>query len=429
MTSPPGRRILALAVPALGALIAEPLFLLADTAIIGNLGTAELAGAAAGTSVVQTAVGVMVFLAYATTPAVARLYGAGKVRSALEVGRDGIYVAAAIGVALAAVMWGTAGLLARALGTDGSSHGFAVNYIQWSAPGIPAMLIILAATGVLRGFQDTRTPLVVSAAAAALNVGLNFALVYGAGLSVTGAAIGTSIAQWTALAAYLAIILPRMHREGIDLRPSVAGMRGTTRVGSWLFLRTIALRASLLVTVWVAARAGDTTLAAHQIVFTLFSFLAFALDALAIAAQAMVGHARGSGEDTSAMIRTLIRWALGYGVLIGGTLAALSQVMPIPFTPDPNVRELVSSALLVLAAFQIVAGLVFVLDGIMIGQEDMAFLALTCTVTFAVYTPLVLWLSQRPGTALVWIWLAFGVGFLGPRAALQSWRISHRSAR
>ena len=424
--SPLGRRILALAIPALGALIAEPLFLLADTAIIGNLGTAELAGAAAGTSVVQTAVGVMVFLAYATTPVVARLYGSGHVRHAFEVGRDGLFVAGIIGVTLAAALWCGAGFLAGLLGATGTPHGFAVDYIQWSAPGIPAMLLIFAATGVLRGFQDTRTPLVIAAAAAALNVALNVILVYGAGLSVAGAAMGTSIAQWVALGAYLAIILPRMRREGISLRPSSSGMRSTTRVGSWLFLRTIALRASLLVTVWVAARDGEATLAAHQIVFTVFSFLAFALDALAIAAQALVGHARGAGEDTRPIIRVLIRWALGYGVAIGAVLAAISPVIALPFTGDPAVRALVASAILILAAFQIVAGLVFVLDGIMIGQEDMAFLALTCTVTFAVYAPLILWMSQLPGTGLVWIWVAFGVGFLGPRAALQSWRVAHR---
>lgn len=428
--SPLARQILALAVPAFGALVAEPLFLLADTAIIGNLGTAELAGTAVGTSVVHTVVGVMIFLAYATTPAVARLYGAGDVRAALEVGRDGFYVAAGLGVVLATAMWASAGTLAHLLGTDGASHGFAVDYIQWSAPGIPAMLLILAATGVLRGFQDTKTPLVVSAAAATLNVGLNFVLVYGAGLSVAGAAMGTSLAQWTALSAYLVIIIPRMRLSEIQLRPSAAGLRQTSRVGSWLFLRTIALRASLLITVWVAARDGETTLAAHQIVFTFFSFLAFALDSLAIAAQALVAHARGRAASTTDLIRTLIRWALGYGAIVGVVLAAVSQVIAVPFTSDPAVRELVSTAILVLAAFQIVAGLVFVLDGIMIGQEDMAFLAFTCTVTFAIYSPVLLWMSGLAGTALVWIWLAFGIAFLGPRAAFQLWRVSfNRSVR
>ncbi|SNU01254.1 putative efflux protein, MATE family [Ruaniaceae bacterium KH17] len=373
---------------------------------------------------VQTTVGVMIFLAYATTPAVARLFGAGEIQRALGVGRDGLYVAASLGAVLAVAMWATAPWLAQLLGTGGAAHGFAVDYIRWSAPGIPAMLMILAATGVLRGFQDTKTPLVVSASAASLNVVLNFLLVYGAHLSVAGAALGTSIAQWTALSAYLTIIVPRMKRAAISLRPSASGMRTTTRVGSWLFLRTIALRASLLITVWVAARSGETTLAAHQIVFTLFSTLAFALDALAIAAQAMVGHARGAGRETHPLIRTFMRWALGYGVLVGGVLAALSPVIAIPFTRDPAVRDLVGTAVLILAAFQIVAGLVFVLDGIMIGQEDMPFLALTCTVTLAIYTPLLLWLSQLPGTTLYWIWLAFGLGFLGPRAMLQTWRIT-----
>lgn len=396
---------------------------MADTAIVGNLGTAELAGAGVGTAIVSTVVGLLIFLAYATTPAVARLLGAGRRAEALAAGRDGLYVAGTLGIAVGLAGWLGAPWLAHVLGAAGAAHGFAVDYIQWSAPGVPAMLMMLAATGVFRGLQDTKTPLVVSMGAAGFNILTNFVLVYGAGLSVAGAAIGTSLTQWLALGVYLAILVPRMRADGVELAPSARGMLRTGEVGMWLVVRTAGLRAALLITVWVAARDGDATLAAHQIAFTLFTFLAFVLDALAIAAQALVGKARGAGEDPGELIRTLMRWSVVYGVAMGLAMAAFSPIAAVPFSQNPDVRSLVTGAVLVLAAAQGVAGLVFVLDGILIGAEDMRFLAVASLLTLAVYAPLLLGLVTLPGSALVWIWVAFAVGFLGSRALALSWRV------
>ena len=176
--------------PAFGALIAEPLFLLADSAIIGHLGTAELAGVGIASTLVQTVVGLMVFLAYSTTPAVARHLGAGRLADALRVGRDGLWTAAGLGVVLAAVGAVVMRPLLRAMGAQGEVLDHATSYALWSLPGLVAMLIVLAAVGVLRGLQDTTTPLLVAGVGAAVNAGLNFALVYGAHLGVAGAAIG-----------------------------------------------------------------------------------------------------------------------------------------------------------------------------------------------------------------------------------------------
>lgn len=420
------KQILALAVPALGALIAEPLFLLADTAIVGHLGVEQLAGAGLGTTVLGTVVGLMIFLAYATTPAVARQFGAGNLPKALASGRDGVWLGLFLGVILAVVGFVAAPTLAGWMGAEGRTAEFAVDYLRWSMPGVPAMLLVLAATGVLRGLQDGRTPLLVAGGGFAINIGLNFILVYGAGLSVAGSALGTSIAQWIMALVYLALLLPRLRRQGVPLRPSVAGLRRSAHAGGWLMLRTLSLRIAILATVWVATSQGAVTLAAHQLVFTMFSTLAFALDALAVAAQSLIGKELGAGdkERTRALTRTMMRWGVWFGLFTGALLAALAWVLPTLFTPDAAVQHAATLGMLILAASQPVCGLVFVLDGVLIGAEDARYLALTGLLNLAVYAPLLVLAEvlPLPGETLVWIWVAF-CGYLLARAATLSWRV------
>lgn len=425
------RRILALAVPAFGALIAEPLFLLADTAIVGHLGTAQLAGVGIGTTVLHTATGLMIFLAYATTPAVARLVGASRLPAALERGRDGMWLGFLLGAALAVAGWLGAPLLTAGLGARGDVHAHATAYLQWSMPGLPALLAVLAATGVLRGLQDTVTPLVVAGVGFAANIALNAVLVYGAGLGVAGSAIGTSAVQWGMLAAYLLVLAPRFGAAGTAWAPRPAGMRATAQVGSWLLLRTASLRAAILLTVVAATGAGDLTLAAHQLVFTLFSTLAFALDALAIAAQSLIGAELGAGRRDVARRLTdvMIRWSLGFGVLTGAALALAAPVLPALFTPDPAVQAAATVGLWVLAAGQPLAGYVFVLDGVLIGAGDARYLALAGVVNLAVYAP-ALWLlahaaseaAPDAGRQLALLWLGFAGVYLGMRALTLGWR-------
>lgn len=419
------RQILVLAVPALGALVAEPLFLMADTAIVGHLGVDELAGAGLGTTVLQTVVGLMIFLAYATTPAVARQFGAGNLPRALAAGRDGVWLGLLLGVVLGVAGWFAAPALVAGLGAHGATADFAVEYLRYSMPGVPAMLLVLAATGVLRGLQDGRTPLVVAGGGFVLNAALNFVLVYGAHLSVAGSALGTSIAQWLMALVYLAILLPRLHRGGVSLAPSGSGLARSAHAGGWLMLRTLSLRIGILATVWVATAHGPITLAAHQLVFTLFSTLAFALDALAIAAQSLIGKELGAGavDRVRALTRTMMRWGLLFGVITGAVLAALAWVLPAVFTPDPVVRAAATAGMLVLAASQPICGLVFVLDGVLIGAEDARYLALTGVLNLAVYAPLlaVAGFVPLPGEPLVWVWVAFA-GYLVARAVTLTWR-------
>ncbi|WP_104181614.1 MATE family efflux transporter [Arthrobacter sp. B0490] len=422
------RSILRLAVPALGALIAEPLFLLADSAIVGHLGVDQLAGVGLASTVLQTAVGLMVFLAYSTTPAVARLLGAGRRPEALAAGRDGVGLAVLLGVVLSVAGWTAAPRLASLLGAEGAVHAFAVDYLRWSMPGLTAMLVVLAATGVLRGLQDTRTPLVVAGAGFAVNIVLNYLLVYGAGMSVAGSALGTSLAQWGMAAVYLVMIVRSSRRDGVSLKPSLGGIRRTAGVGSWLMLRTLSLRVAILATVFVATAQGPLSLASHQLVMTVFTFLAFALDALAIAAQALIGKELGSGNRplARALTRRMIVWGVGFGVVTGCLLAAVAPFVGWIFTTDPAVQAAFAAGLWVLAASQPVCGFVFVLDGVLIGAGDARYLALAGVANLVAYVPLLVLVGRADltgGEGIVWLWLAFGVGYMLARAVTLGWRV------
>jgi len=429
------REILRLAVPAFGALIAEPLFLLADSAIVGHLGVDQLAGVGLASTILHTAVGLMVFLAYSTTPAVARAIGDGKLGKALAAGRDGVWLALLLGLVLAVVGFVAAEPLVGFMGASGDVQGFAVDYLRWSMPGLAAMLLIFAGTGVLRGLQDTRTPLVVATAGFAVNIALNVFLVYGLNMSVTGSAIGTSIAQWAMAAVYLVMVGRNARQHGVSLRPDWHGIRAMTKVGSWLMLRTLSLRLAILATVLVVTAQGAVNLAAHQLAMTIFSFLAFALDALAIAAQALIGKELGARNAARAreLTRTMIRWGTGFGVITGILLAVAAPWVGYIFTADSGVRSALTVALWVLALGQPLAGYVFVLDGVLIGAGDARYLAIAGVVNLAVYLPLLVAVHQlKPGgeAGLLWLWAAFALGYmlaravtLGLRARTDRWMV------
>ncbi|GAA2201509.1 MATE family efflux transporter [Sinomonas flava] len=429
------REILRLAVPAFFALIAEPLFLLADSAIVGHLGVEQLAGLGLATTVLQTAVGLMVFLAYGTGPAVARFLGAGKMGHAMAAARDGAWLALLLGVALAVLGWVAAPAVIGVLGGSAQVQAYAIQYLVWSMPGLVGMLLVFAGTGALRGLQDTRTPLVVATVGFTGNILLNLAFVYGLGWGIAGSAIGTSLAQLGMAAVYMGIVLHRMRYEGVGMLPSRRGLQAAAHVGSWLMLRTLTLRAAIFAAVVVAAQQGPANLAAHQLAMTLFSFLAFALDALAIAAQALIGKELGASNAARAreLTRVMVRWSLGFGLLTGAILAAAAPWIGWIFTPDPEVHEALWPALLVLAASQPVSGYVFVLDGVLIGAGDARYLALAGVLNLVVYAPLVVWVGAAglagPG-GLMWLWVAFAGGYmlaravtLGLRARSNAWMV------
>jgi putative MATE family efflux protein len=262
---------------------------------------------------------------------------------------------------------------------------------------------------------------VVAGVGFAANAALNAVFIYGLGWGVAGSAIGTVVASWGMAAAYLVIIVRAARASGATLTPHVSGIGTSLRSGSWLLLRTASLRVAMLATVLVASGIGTPELATLQIALTVFSTLAFVLDALAIAGQAMIGHGLGASDvpRVRAITRRLLQFGVGGGALLGVVVAAISPVLPLVFTTDAAVASALTVALLVMAAGIPLAGYVFVLDGVLIGAGDARYLALTGVLNLAVYLPMLLLVAGAglgSGAALFWLWLAFGIGYIGARA-------------
>jgi putative MATE family efflux protein len=409
------REIARLAVPAFAALVSEPLFLLADAAIVGHLGTAQLAALGLAGVIVQTAIGLFVFLAYGTTSTVARAIGAGDRRTALAAGIDGLWLAVAIGCVVALATFALTPVLVDAFHPADDVRDFAATYLRIAVFGIPALLLVFAATGVLRGLQDTRTPLVVAVAANAANIALNLLFVYGLGWGIAGSAAGTLVAQGIGAVAITTVVVRHARRYDAVLAPRLAGVVSAWRAGVPLIVRTLSLRATLLLATYVAASISTAAVAANQVAFTIWTFLAFALDAIAIAGQAITGRLLGAGDAAGAREATarMMQWGVVAGVVLGVVLTlARPFVVPL-FSSDPDVRQLLSAVLLVVAVHQPVAGVVFVLDGVLMGAGDGRYLALAGIVTLVVFAPLafaVLWLNG----GLIWLWCAF-VAFMVAR--------------
>lgn len=408
------RRIVAVAVPAFFALVSEPLMLLADTAIVGRLGTTPLAGLAVASTVLLTVVGLCVFLAYGSTATVGRLHGAGREQAALDGAIGGLWLALGLGVGLGAVVAATSGPVADALASSPRVREEAVTYLVWSAGAVPAMLLVLAATGALRGVLDLRTPLLVTVVANLLNVVLSLVLVHGLDLGIAGAALGTAMAQWAGAVWLVAVVLRRARGVGSSGRPDVAAVLRAAREGVPLLARTATLRAALLLATAVAATFGDAPLAAHQVATSLVTFLAFAMDAIAIAGQTLTGRTLGAGdaEGTRALTRRMIGWGVGTGLVSGLLLAVVAPFVGGWFSPDRAVQDALLPALLVVALVQPVSGVVFVLDGVLIGAGDGVYLAWAGLVVLAVYAPLALLAGSLGG--LAWLWVAYG-GFQAAR--------------
>ncbi|MBO4274409.1 MATE family efflux transporter [Microbispora triticiradicis] len=424
------REILRLAIPAFGALVAEPLFLLTDSVIVGHLPDPALGALGVASAALSALVGLCVFLAYATTAAVARRLGAGDVRQAMRQGMDGLWLAAIIGLAVGVACWPLAPFIVHLFGAAGQLATEAVTYLRISLIGIPAMLLVLAGTGVLRGMQDTRTPLVVSVASFALNGLLNAWFVLGLGWGLAGSAWGTVLAQALAAAAYLVMVVRAARAHGAPLLPDLAGLRAAGAAGLALVVRTACLQAVLLVAAGIATRMGDEQIAAHTIATRIWTFLAFALDAIAIAGQAITGRALGAGDTsgTRAATRRMLIWGVACGVVFGALVLAARPLVPALFDARGAAAAELLAVLWPVALLQPVAGVVFVLDGVLIGAGDQRYLAHAGLWTTLAFLPF----AAVAGT-LVALWLALGAWMtarlvtLGVRAYGTAWMVTGTS--
>lgn len=427
-TSPPQTRtslsqeILALAIPAFATLVSEPLLLMADSAMVGHLGTRQLAGLGLASSVLNIINGLCVFLAYGTTSLVARRIGAGDSRRALAGGIDGMALGLGLGSLLAVVLNLTAPTVIGWYGAGPEVSSQAVDYLRIACWGLPMLLLMLASTGVLRGMKDTRTPLVVAVSMNLANIGLNALFMYGMGMGIRGSATGTLLAQAIGASVLTAVVLRGAVRAGVPLGVRVHGVLEAARGGVWLVMRSAWLQASLAVTVAVAARTGQVGLAGHQVTNSIWSFLCLALDALAIAAQAMVGHELGRGDagKVRSITAQLCWWGVAGGLVFAAGLVLVRGVLAPVFTPDAEVQQLLVRLLLVLALITPIGGIVFVLDGVLIGAGDARYLAFAGMVATLVYVPMALAVDHA-GRGVIWLWLAYG-GYLLARVATLALR-------
>jgi putative MATE family efflux protein len=395
--------VLSLALPALVVLAAEPLYLLVDTAVVGHLGTVPLGGLAVGGGLLAWAAALLNFLAYGTTARAARRAGAGDRDGAVAEGVQATWLAVGLGLGVLLLFQLLAGPLTRLLA--GGAGPVAEGGEQWlriAGLGAPLLLISLAGNGWLRGVQELRRPVRYVLAGSLLSLVLCPLLVHPAGLGLVGSAVANVAGQ--ALTA--ALFVRALAREGAPWRPRPAALRTQLVIGRDLLLRAAVLQLSFLVAAGVAARAGAAALGAHQIALQLFFFLALVLDAYAIAAQTLVGQALGGRRpaDARATATRVVLWGLGTGVLVAVVLLALRDVLLPLFTHDPAVLGQAEVVWWFLAGMQPLAGVVFALDGVLMGAGDVGYLR-TVTIGSAVLGFLPLSLLAGPldwGLAGVW---------------------------
>ncbi len=426
--SPHDREIFRLALPALGTLAAEPLYVLADTAIVGHLGRPQIAALGLAGAVLGSVFLAFNFLAYGTTAVVARASGAGEHERAARLAAQALWLALALGIALVVACEALAGPVLRALGGHGRSGDYALTYFRIAALGLPAALLALAGQGYLRGVSNLRRPLEIVVAANVLNILLELLFVYGFGWGVAGSAAGTAIAQAGMGAAFVVELL-RPHAG--SRRPRLSEMAPMVRIGRQIFVRTVSLTAAFLLAASVLARVGDAALGAHQIAIQLFFFLALVLDAVAIAGQVIVGRMLGAGDADGAHAAALrmIWLSVALGAVVAVGLLAAGSWIPRIFTGDAAVLHEARLAWPLLAVMQPLCGAVFALDGILIGAGDTQYLMWSMLASsLLVFVPLAL-LSLELDWGIVGVWVALDLliaarlAFLWARFAGRRWAV------
>jgi putative MATE family efflux protein len=425
--SPYDREIAGLALPALGALAAEPLYILADTAIVGHLGRPQLAALGLAGIVLAGAFTTFNFLTYGTTAVVARASGAGQAERAGRLAAQALWLSLALGLVVLVLCEALAGPLLRALGASGRSGEYALTYFRIAALGLPAALIALAGQGYLRGIADLRRPLEIVVVANLANILLELLFVYGFGWGIAGSAAGTAIAQ---AGMGVAFVLELLRPHADSRRPRLAEMRPMLRVGRQIFVRTTALYASFLASTSVLARMGDARLGAHQIALQVFFFLALVLDAVAIAGQVIVGRRLGAGDAAGAREAAgrMIALSVALGAAFAVALVGLGGWLPRAFSGDAAVLHEARLAWPLLALMQPLGGAVFALDGILIGAGDTGYLMWSMVASSLVFVPIAIG-ALVFGWGIVGVWIGLDVliaarlAFLWPRFASRRWAV------
>ena len=425
------RDIVRLALPALGALAAEPLYVLVDTAVVGHLGRSELAALGLASVVLSGVFSIFNFLQYGTTAHVARATGAGQERAARQLGGQALWLSVVLGAVVAAATAVASRPVVEAMGGEGETAEHALTYLRIMTLGLPFAFLALGASGYLRGLADLRTPLLVVVWANVANVVIELLFVYGFGWGIAGSAWGTVLAQAGMGVAFVVVV--RRSVAGGDVRPRWLLARRLLTLGRHIFVRTSALMASFVLAGAVAARFGDASLAAHQVAFQLWIFLALVLDSIAIAGQIIVGRALGAGTaDDAWEASTRMVWlSVATGAVFAAVLLALVDVLPRAFTGDDAVLAACAALWPLFALMQPLNGAVFALDGILIGAGDGRYLMWSMLASLACCA-VALALALELGWGIRGVWAALvvlivvrlatlGVRFRGRRWAVTGW--------
>lgn len=403
--APVDRRILSLAIPALGSLAVEPVYVLVDTAIVGRLGTDQLAGLAIAATVLSFVFAGANFLTYGTTERVARRLGAGDAAEAANVGVQAMWLSLLFGIPAAPILYVGARPVSSWFGATGEVLDHAETYLSLSAIGVPFFLITLAAQGVLRGASDYITPLWVLLGANVANLLIELVFVFVLDMGVAGSALSTVIAQVGASIAFVLILRPQLASASIR-RPDRAGMRPLMSAGQYLLLRVGSMLAVFGGSTAIAARVDKVTLAAHQVTNSLFIFLALTLDALAVPAQTIVAEELGKDDLRTAahVARRSVRMSLWTGLGLGGLLALLAPLLPHLFSDDGEVISRATSAIWWLAVMMVPGAVAFAHDGILIGAGDYRFLGRAAFGYLVAVTPIAVLVLLQPGLGIAGIW-------------------------
>jgi len=401
------RDILRLAVPALGALAADPLVSMVDTIFVGRLGVVPLAALGVNTSIFAMSFIVFNFLAYGSTPMVARAVGRGDRTGAGDVVQQALLLAVVVGGVATLMLEALAGPIVALMGAGPDLREPALSYLRIRALAGPAVLLVTAGHGAFRGYQDMRTPLLVTLALNVVNLVLDPLFIFGFGWGLRGAALATLIAQWMGALWFVHLLLrSRRHELGIQPRvPRLAEIRPFLRVGGELALRTLALVGTMTLATAVATRIGTVQVAAHQIGTQIWLLLAMIVDSLAVAAQALVAGYRGSGNIAMARCASnrLLVWGLASGFALGGLFFLLAPVLTTLFTNDPAVLAALAGIYPFVVAMQPLNAIVFVWDGVFMGAERFRFLAVQMAVS-ALCAAAILLLVLPMGWGLTGVW-------------------------
>ncbi|MFC2745460.1 MAG: MATE family efflux transporter [Parascardovia denticolens] len=431
-TAATSRQLWSLALPTFGQLVAEPAFVLIDTAIVGHISTAALAGLSVGSTIILTAVGLCNFLAYSTTAHVAKLMGAGKEKEGLRSGVDGTWLALAIGLVLSLLLFLFAQPLCSAIGAKGEALGQAVLYTKAVVLGAPGMLMVYAVNGIFRGMQEASITLWAAVFGAGLNTILDFAFIYGAHMGILGSGLATCLAQW---AMSLVLVIPaflKARSQQVSLLPSRQGLARNAFQGLPLFARTLALRMAMVATVVAAASMGTQVLASYQAVNSAWNFALNTLDSVAIAGQALVGTALGAKDvgETRFLTKLIARSGALSGLAVGLVFACLGLWGAGLFSPQAPVQALISLSMIIVAFFFPLQGWMWALDGILIGAGDFTYLAGACAAAagahvvalIALARALSFWRVDSAGIKVAALWLTFNIVLMGLRAVANGKR-------